>query len=189
MRPLTSEVTFTWCTAASSPTATSRFGITSALASATLTVTGGGLLLAKNCAIIWLRKWLNQTRPPTKSASRVPMMMNHSTGRAGRVRGFFSSIGFPEIFGSVTMFMSCTFCNHWRSHVLTRFVVQMGGDCGFVKSDSAEQKLAKLPFECAGVAIGEAWRGRKLRQRRHQRGVMGEPEQVERIACNPRRIA
>ena len=56
MRPLTSVVTLTWCTAASSPTAVNRFGITSDFASATLTDTGGGLLLAKNCLIIWPRK-------------------------------------------------------------------------------------------------------------------------------------
>ena len=56
MRPLTSEVTLTWCTAARSPTAVNRFGITSDFASATLTAVGGGLLLAKNCAIIWPRK-------------------------------------------------------------------------------------------------------------------------------------
>ncbi len=85
--------------------------MTSGLAVATLTLTGGGLLLAKNCAIIWLRKWLNQTRPPTRSASKDPTMMNHSTLLAGRVRGFLS-IGFPEMLCSVTMFMSCTFCSH-----------------------------------------------------------------------------
>ena len=56
MRPLTSEVTLTWCTAARSPTAVRRFGMVSDFAAATLTLTGGGLLFAKNCAIILPRK-------------------------------------------------------------------------------------------------------------------------------------
>ena len=55
-RPLTSALTSTWCTAARPPTAVNRFGTTSDFASAALTATGGGLLLAKNCLIIWPRK-------------------------------------------------------------------------------------------------------------------------------------
>ena len=79
MRPLTSDVTLTWCTAARSPTAVSRFGITSVLTSATVTVVGGGFMLAKNCAIMWLRKALKPTRMPTSSASSNPTMMNQRT--------------------------------------------------------------------------------------------------------------
>ena len=48
---------------------------------AALTVTGGALLLAKNCAIMWLRKALKPTNPPTSSAtqnSSVPGWMNES---------------------------------------------------------------------------------------------------------------
>src|SRR4029077_14801415 len=82
-RPLTSAVTLTWCTAASSPTAVNRFGTTSDFASAAVTLAGGGLLLAKNCLIIWPRNELNQTSPPTSAPSSTPTMMNQRTGRTG----------------------------------------------------------------------------------------------------------
>ena len=47
----------------------------------------------------------------------------------------------------------------------------------------------QLPFEIGGVAVGKTRHGRKPRQRRHQHGVMREPEQVERLASDPRRVA
>ena len=65
----------------------------------------------------------------------------------------------------------------------------MRSNCGFVKSNAAEDELAKLPFEIGGVAVSENRHYRKPRQRGHQHGVMGKPEQVERIIADLRRIA
>src|SRR6476659_8466555 len=90
---------------------------------------------------------------------------------------------------SVTIFMSCTFCSYRLSRIRRRLAVQMRSNCGFVESDTAQDELAKLPFEVGGVAVGEARDGRKPRQRRHQHGVMGKPKQIERLAADPRRIA
>ena len=62
--------------------------------------------------------------PPTSSASSSPTMMNQRTIRTGRFGGF-STIGLPEIFGSVTMFMSCTFCSYRLSRYRRQRAVQM----------------------------------------------------------------
>src|SRR5260370_21616887 len=122
---------------------------------------------------------LKPTRPPTSSASSSPTMINQRTIRIGRLRDF-SPIGSPEIWLSVTMFMSCTFCGYRLSRIRRQLAIQMKSNRGFVKPDSAENELAKLPFEAGGIAVGKTGHGGKPRQRRHQHGVMGEPEQVER---------
>ena len=101
---------------------------------------------------MWLRKALKPTSAPTSSASSSPTMMNQRTIRTGRARGF-SAIGWPEILDSVTMFMSCTFCNYRLPRIRRQLAVQMGGNCGFVKSNSAENEFAKLPFEIGGIAV------------------------------------
>src|SRR6266481_6401271 len=135
--------------------------MTSDLASATVTVAGGGLLVAKNCVIILVRNALKPTSPPTSTASSSPTMTNQRVIRTGRACGF-SPIALPPI----------------RQHV----AIQMAGNCGFVQSNSAENEFAKLPFEIGSVAVRQAWVGRQPRQRRHQQGVMRKPEQVERLA-------
>src|SRR5712664_4941627 len=85
--------------------------------------------------------------------------------------------------------MSCTFCSYRLSRSRRQIAVQMRSNCGFVKSDSSEDKFAKLPFEIGGIAVSEARDDRKPRQRRHQHGVMREPEQIERFAADTLRIA
>src|ERR1700712_4683529 len=82
--------------------------MTSDFASATVTLAGGGLLLAKNCAIMWLRKALKPTKPPTSSASSRPTMMNQRTVRIGRVRGF-SFIALGEMLASAAKVMVICF--------------------------------------------------------------------------------
>src|SRR4051794_37468217 len=104
-------------------------------------------------------------------------MMNQRTIRTGRLRAL-SPIGCPLRWLSVTIFISCTFCSYRFSRIRRQLAVQMRSKCGFVKSDAAENKLAKLPFEVGGVAVGQARHGRKPRQRRHQHGMMRKPEQV-----------
>src|SRR6266478_1264588 len=162
--------------------------MTSDLASATVTVAGGGLLLAKNCAIILLRKALKPTKAPTKSASSSPTTMNQRSIRTGRARGF-SPIGRPEIWLSVTMFMSCAFCNRRLPRIPRQLAVQIGGNRGFVEPNSAEYEFTKLPFETGGVAVIQARCRWQPRQCRHQQGVMRKPEQVQRLAPNLPRIA
>src|SRR5258708_8632350 len=131
--------------------------MSSDLASAMATVDGGGLLLAKNCAIIWLRNALKPTRAPTRSASSRPTMMNQRTIRIGRARGL-SVIALPEILASVTMFMSCTFCSYrLLPRIRRQFAIQMRDDSGFVESNSAENEFANLPLEIGSVAVGKAW--------------------------------
>src|SRR5437762_12747623 len=90
---------------------------------------------------------------------------------------------------SVSIFMSCTLCSYRLSRIRRRLAVQMKSNCGFVKSDTAQDELAKLTFEIVGVAVSETGDGWKPRQRRHQHGVMGKPEQVERLAADLRRVA
>src|SRR6185312_14637187 len=188
MRPLTSEVTLTWCTAARSPTAVSRLGITSDLASAMLTWVGGGLLLAKNCAIMWLRNALKPTRPPTSSASSSPTMMNQRTTRGGRAAGL-PVIAVPEMCASVTIFMSCTFCGYRLTRVQRGRAVEMRSDCGAAESDAAENEFTELPFELGCLAIAEAGNGRQSGQRRRQHGVVREPEQIKRLVADRGGIA
>src|SRR5258708_11495849 len=154
MRPRTSGVTFTWCTPARSPTAVSRLGITSTFASATLTEAGGGLLLAKNCVIILVRNALKPTNPPTSTASSSPTIMNQRVILTGRARGF-SVIALPEILASVTIFMSCPFCNYRLPRLGRQFPVQVRGNHGFVKANSAENEFVHLPFEIGGFVLGK----------------------------------
>src|SRR5436189_2662063 len=105
--------------------------MTSVFASATVTLAGGGLLLAKYCLIPWLRRQLNPTKPPTTTANTVPTMTNQRSIRMGR-RGF-SVNGLPEILASFTMFiLSCTFCAYLWLRRSRQFAIQVKGDCGFV---------------------------------------------------------
>jgi hypothetical protein len=60
---------------------------------------------------------------------------------------------------------------------------------GFVKSDAAQEKLAKLALEIERVAVGQTGHRRNSRQRRHQHGVVGKPEQIKRLAADPRGVA
>ena len=111
-------------------------------------------------------------------------MMNQRTIRTGRVRGF-SAIGLPEMLASVDDVHVMHFLQLPVLGTARQFAIQMGGNRGFVQSNSAENELAKLPFEIGRVAIGQAWNRRQPRQRRHQHGVMREPEQIERLASDP----
>src|SRR5689334_6308493 len=188
MRPETSEVTLTWCTAARSPTALSRFGTVSDLATAAVTLIGGGFMLAKNCAIILSRNMLNHTSPPTSSASRQPTIKNQSTGRVGRLRDF-SSIGLPVSLGSVAMFMSCTLCRDRFNRWLRQFAVEMVGDGGIGEPDATEDEMAQLPVQVRAIVVGQAARGRKPRQRRHYHGMVGQPKQIKRSVGDPHSIA
>src|ERR1700722_6768861 len=102
-------------------------------------------------------------------------MTNQRTVRIGRARGF-SAIGWPEIWDSVTMFMSCTFCNGRLVRLRRNFARQMGGNCGFAESNSAENEFAELPFETGRMGVSKTGNPRKSRQGRHKHGVMREPE-------------
>jgi len=48
--------------------------------------------------------------------------------------------------------------------VRRQLAIQMKSKCGFVKPDSAENELAKLPFEAGGIAVGKTGHGGKPRQ-------------------------
>ena len=134
--------------------------MTSDFASAAVTVTGGGLLLAKNCAIMWLRKALKPTRPPARIASKMPTMMNQRVILTGRVFGLspatraetFDSV-LAGMFDSVVRVMSCTFCGFQGHQFRRQFPVQMRSNCRFVQSNSAEDKFANLTLEVGGVCI------------------------------------
>src|SRR5437660_9952289 len=101
--------------------------MTSDLASATVTVAGGGLLLAKNCVIILVRNALKPTSPPTSTANSSPTMMNQRVIRTGRACGF-SPIALPEILASLTIFISCNFCGYRPPPVLRQLALQQGGN-------------------------------------------------------------
>ena len=58
-----------------------------------------------------------------------------------------------------------------------------------MKSDAAKEKLAKLALDIGRIAVGKAGHRGNSRQRCHQHGVVGKPEQVERVASDPRGIA
>src|ERR1700722_211153 len=137
---------------------------------------------------MWLRKALKPTRPPTSSASKSPTMMNQRSIRTGRAR-VCSTIGSPVISASATIFMSDAFCGYRLTLMRRQCVVQMRGNCGFVKPDATEDEFAKLPLKIECIVIGQAWNGWQPHQRRHQHGMMGKPEQVERIARDPRGVA
>ena len=107
-------------------------------------------------------------------------MMNHSTGRTGRLGAL--SIGSPEILCSVTMFMSCTLCNRRLARTRGLIAAQMRSNCGVVKSDTPQEKLTELPLEVVRLAVSETRRGRQPGQRSGHHGVMRKPEQVERFA-------
>src|SRR4029077_10306571 len=116
--------------------------------------------------------------------SSNPTTMNQRTSRTGRLCGL-STNGFPHTFGSVTIFMSCTFCSYRLSRIRRQLAVQMRSNCGFVKPDAAQNKSTELTLQIVGVAVGKTGHGRKPRQRRHQHGVVREPEQVKRVAADP----
>src|ERR1700727_2569073 len=120
---------------------------------------------------------LNPTSAPTSRTSSTPTMMNQRTIRTGRARGLSVS-GLPEIWGSVTIFMSCTFCGYLWCR-LRRAAAQMRGDGGLMKSNAAQEELAQLAFEIGRVAVGQTGHRRNARQGRHQHGVVGKPEQIE----------
>src|SRR5512139_3256369 len=107
--------------------------------------------------------------------------MNQRTNRTGRLC-VLSAIGWPDSLGSVTIFMSCTFCIYRSSRIRRQTAVQMRSDGGLGKPDAAQDELSELPLQIGDVAVGKTGHGRKPGQRRHQHGVVGEPEQVERIA-------
>src|SRR3954453_17197088 len=100
-------------------------GITSLFASATATEAGGGLLVAKNCVIILVRKALKPTKPPTSSASSVPTMMNHLIVRTGRCRGFSPTADRADVLDSIAMVMSCTFRSYRQAEIWRQFTIQM----------------------------------------------------------------
>src|SRR6266850_251223 len=106
--------------------------------------------------------------------------MNQRTNRTGRLC-VLSAIGLPESLGSVTIFMSCTFCSYRLSRIRRQLAVQMRINCGLGKSDAAQDELTKLALEIGRVAVRETRHGWKPRQRRHQNGVVRKPEQVKRI--------
>src|SRR4051812_19852302 len=132
------------------------------LAVAMLTLMGGCGLLKISLNRFGKNTNLKNTRPATKAASTVPTIMNQRTVRTGRLR--WSPIGLPEIFGSVTMFMSCTFCSYRLSRIRRQLAVQMGSNCGLVKSDAAQDELAKLPLDVGGIAVGQTGHRRQPRQ-------------------------
>src|ERR1035438_6407603 len=91
-------------------------------------------------------------------------MMNQRTVRIGRACGFSAS-GLPERWDSVWIFMSCTFCSYRLSRPRRQLTVQMRSNCGFVKSDAAQDEFAKLPFDVGDIAVREARHRRKPGQR------------------------
>src|SRR5512141_2207002 len=114
-------------------------------------------------------------------------MMNHSTGRTGRLGGVVS-IGSTEILCSVTMFMSCTLCNRRLAGIRGLILAQMRSNCGVVKSDTPQEKLTQLPLKVVSLAVSEARRGRQPGQRSGHHRMMRNPEQVERIAAERPRV-
>src|ERR1700748_2057363 len=110
--------------------------------------------------------------PPTTMASARPTMMNQSTRRTGRARPFWS-IGLPDRWGSVAIFMSCALCGGRLGREVREIAGQMVEDCGIVKTNAAEQELAELALEPAHVAIRKTGHGGKARHRRRQHGVVG----------------
>src|SRR6187431_3697447 len=64
----------------------------------------------------------------------------------------------------------------------------MRSNRGLGKSDAAQDELRELLLQIGGVAVGKTGHRRKPRQRRHQNGVVREPEQVEWIVADPRRV-
>src|SRR5581483_5507129 len=126
--------------------------------------------------------------PPTTMASIRPTMMNQRTRRTGRARPFWS-IGLPESFASVAMFMSCTLCGGRLGRDVREIAGQMVKDCGVVKANAAKQELAQLALEAADVAIRKTGHRGKPRHRRRQHGVVGKPEQIGRLAPDSRGVA
>src|SRR6478736_777199 len=60
----------------------------------------------------------------------------------------------------------------------------MGCNCGFGKSDAAEDELTQLTFEIGRVAIVETWHDWQARQRRGQHDMMCKPEKIERLTAD-----
>src|SRR5260221_14374773 len=104
-------------------------------------------------------------------------MMNQRIIRTGRPGGF-SVIALPEIWASVTMFMSCTLYSYLLLRLRRMFATEGRCDSGFVQSNSAEDKSAKLQFEIGVVGVGQARNRRQARYRRHHHGMMRKTEQV-----------
>src|SRR5258708_23072664 len=111
-------------------------------------------------------------------------MMNQRIIRTGRPGGF-SVIALPEIWASVTMFMSCTLYSYLLLRLRRMFATEVRGDSGFVQSNSAEDELAKLPFEISSVTVSQARHRRQPRHRRHQHAAMRQPAQVFCLASHP----
>ena len=86
------------------------------LAVAILTLVGGGGLLKISLNRLGRKTNLKNTRPLTTAASSSPTIRNQRTSRTGRLCGL-SAIGLPESLGSVTIFMSCTFCSYRLSRI------------------------------------------------------------------------
>src|SRR4051794_40695463 len=114
--------------------------------------------------------------------------MNQSTGRTGRL-GALLSIGSPEILCSVTMFMSCTFCNRRLARTSGLIAAQMRSNCGVVKSDASQEKLTELSLQIVRLAVSETGHGREPGQRSGHHRMMRKPEQVERFDSARPRIA
>ena len=115
------------------------------------------MLLAKNCAIIWLRNALKPTRPPTSSASSSADDDEpaHHPHRA-RARLLARSRG-----AEILRFVHDVHVMHFLrlragSRIRRQFAIQMRGNCGFVQSNTAENEFAELPFEVGGIAVGQA---------------------------------
>src|ERR1700742_5272934 len=111
--------------------------------------------------------------PPTTTASRAPTMMNQRTSRTGRARPFWS-IGLPERWGSVAIFMSCARCGDWLGRKVCEIAGQMVEDCGIVKADAAKQEFAKLALQAGCIAISKTGHGGKGRHRSRPHGVVGK---------------
>src|SRR6185369_8575457 len=157
------------------------------LAVAILTLLGGGGLLKISLNRLGRKTNLKNPSPPTMAASSNPTIRNQRTRRTGRLC-VLSAIGLPARLGSVTIFMSCTFCSYRLSRIRLQLAAQMRSNCGLGKSDAAQDELRELLLQIGGVAVGKTGHRRKPRQRRHQNGVVREPEQVERIVADPCRV-
>ena len=124
-----------------------------------LTGVGGGLLLAKNCAIMCLRTIVEADQRADHAASRQPdddEPAHHPDRTRARLLGdrLARDIGFGH-----------------DVHVMHFLQLPAapdsddrrgpdGGNRGFVKSDSAENEFAKLAFEIGGIAVGQTRHGR-----------------------------
>ena len=86
------------------------------LAVAMLTLVGGGGLLKICLNRLRQKDELEEHQTAYDAASSSPTIRNQRTSRTGRLCGL-SAIGLPESLGSVTIFMSCTFCSYRLSRI------------------------------------------------------------------------